>query len=948
MSAVAQHQGMPIEPSKPEPSAESKVLMPSLELAWSSQEISVAQPLIAPERAALAEAESLQQDEEPLRFSDVALEQMPDAILLTDLTGKIQKWLGKAEQIFGYTASEAMGQPISFLQQPSVQNTITAEILQQIQHQETDCREVACLHKDGSAVSIELTAKAVCDATGEPLFLLSLNSDISERQRTESPQAQLLQAQTARVEAEAAQQQATFLAEASQVLASSLDYQTTLRSIAELAVPALADWCVVDVVEEDGQICRLGASHVDPAKQVILQELRQRYPLDPDSDHPVLEVLRTGKPIFYPEIPASAWSIPVYDAYYVQLVQALGTKSSMTVPLLARGRTLGMLTFVLGQSGRLYRAEDLALVQDLAHRAALAVDNARLYREAQQARQAAEQAAARTVRLQTVTAALSESLTPEQVAAVIVDQGMAALGATSALVALLNESGTELEIVRAVGYEDNLIQSWRSFSIDAPLPLAEAVRTGKPAWTESTTARVERYPHLREAYSRYNYGAWVSVPLMVEGRSVGGLSLSFTEVQVFSEDDRTLVLALAQQCAQAIERARLYEAERRTRADAQAANRLKDEFLSILSHEIRTPLNGILGWAQLLRRGTLDAATTTRALETIERNARIQTQLIDDLLDVSRIIRGQLSLELRPVSLGPVLEAAIETVRPAAKVKAIDIAPVLKGRESLVSGDANRLQQVVWNLLSNAVKFTPAGGRIEIGLASDPTSARIWVRDTGMGIRANFLPYVFERFRQADSAATRLYGGLGLGLAIVRHLVELHGGSVEVESPGEGQGATFTVRLPRLSIPEEPAASEPKSPEIAESVWLTDLRILVVDDEADARDLLSTVLEQYGAQVTAVASSVEALAAFQHSKPDILLSDIGMPVEDGYALIRKIRTLEAGQDRLTPAAALTAYAKAEDRTRALLAGFQTHIPKPINPQELAIVIAHLAGRTSLT
>jgi PAS domain S-box-containing protein len=400
------------------------------------------------------------------------------------------------------------------------------------------------------------------------------------------------------------------------------------------------------------------------------------------------------------------------------------------------------------------------------------------------------------------------------------------------------------------------------------------------------------------------------------------------------------------------ERLQLLGREQAARAEAETANRLKDEFLATVSHELRTPLNAMLGWARLLRTGTLDQATTDRALEAIERNAKSQSQLIEDLLDVSRIVSGKLLLDFRPLELVTIIKAAIEIVSSSAEAKSIRIESTLDPAAGPVSGDSVRLQQVVWNLLSNAVKFTPMGGRIEVRLDRVDSSARITVSDSGRGIGANFLPYVFDRFRQADGTYARGYGGLGLGLAIVRHLLEMHGGTVRADSRGEGQGATFTVELPLLVTPSwdggfgmgtETAVTRTPNSEV-----LDGLRVLVVDDEADARELFTVLLQQRGARVTAVASSDEALTVLAETppgdRPDILLADIGMPEMDGYQLIARVRALEPGQGGQIPAVALTAHAGCEDRNRSLLAGFQKHLSKPVEPAELAAVVAHLAGK----
>ncbi|MBD2386586.1 hybrid sensor histidine kinase/response regulator [Cylindrospermum sp. FACHB-282] len=400
------------------------------------------------------------------------------------------------------------------------------------------------------------------------------------------------------------------------------------------------------------------------------------------------------------------------------------------------------------------------------------------------------------------------------------------------------------------------------------------------------------------------------------------------------------------------EREQLLEREQIARAEAETLNCIKDEFLGTLSHELRTPLNAMLGWTQLLKSRKFDETTTAKALETIDRNSRALSQLIDDVLDVSGIIRGELGLNLHQVELIPVVEAAIDTIRPAADAKEICLECRFDSAVGVVMGDAKRLQQVVWNLLANAVKFTPKGGKVVVQLERIDSGVQIRVSDNGGGISAEFLPHVFERFRQADSSTTRSHGGLGLGLAIVRHLVELHGGTVSVESPGIGQGATFIVNLPMKAVAvEESSTAKQIAPTASGEVTknrlsiLEGVRVLVVDDEVDTRNLLKTILGQYGAQVMTAASTREGLIALEQFHPQILVSDIGMPEEDGYALIRQLRALGEEQGGRIPAVALTAYARAEDRTQALLAGFQLHIPKPVNPTELAAVVANLAGRT---
>jgi PAS domain S-box-containing protein len=421
----------------------------------------------------------------------------------------------------------------------------------------------------------------------------------------------------------------------------------------------------------------------------------------------------------------------------------------------------------------------------------------------------------------------------------------------------------------------------------------------------------------------------VADPVVVEDGSVTAVVRTVKDVTEHKDTERRMAELLAR--------------EQSARAEAEHVNQLKDEFLATLSHELRTPLNAIVGWAQLLMQGLSDEATTRRAIEVIARNARVQEQLISDILDVSRIVAGKLRLEPRPMDLADVVTQALETVRPAAAARDVALDSQLVAREVPIVGDPSRLQQVVWNLLSNAIKFTPRGGHVRVHLQAEASTVCVTVEDDGPGIDAQFLPHVFERFRQADASSTRRHGGLGLGLAIVRHLVELHGGSVHVHNAAGG-GAVFEIRLPlRSTLAVEavllPGAGERPLP--APSPSLSGTTVLVVDDDADARSLLTFVLERQGARVVSAANADAGAELLERERPHVLLADIEMPREDGYAFIRRVRALAESAGGGTPAAALTAYAGAHDRARALQAGFQMHLAKPIDPAELVIVVAGL-------
>jgi signal transduction histidine kinase len=563
--------------------------------------------------------------------------------------------------------------------------------------------------------------------------------------------------------AESARRQAVFLADATAILSRSLDYERTLRVIAQLAVPEIADWCAIDVVKPEGQLQRLAVAHIDPSKVEMTRTLEQKYPTDPDVPGGVHQVIRTGKPAMMTTIPRELIAASARDEEHRRVLDELSLTSYMCVPLVSAHGTFGAMTFVFAESRRHYTESDLPFAEDVASRAALAIDNAIAYQRASE------------------------------------------------------------------------------------------------------------------------------------------------------------------------------------------ANRLKDEFLATLSHELRTPLNAMLGYLQMLNAGILKGEQAANALAVTTRNANSLKQIIDDVLDVSRITSGKLHLNVRAIALSEILRSAVATVQPAADARGVAIHTVIDPDVPVVSGDADRLQQIVWNLLSNAVKFTSRGGHVDIRLQY-AAAVEIVVKDDGKGIEPTFLPHIFERFRQADSRFAREHGGLGLGLAIVRELTELHGGTVTASSGGPGQGATFTVCLPAAAVDEsltESTVPRPSPPALTEpgmSGKLEGTRILAVDDEADALGLLRLVLEGAGAEVSTAPNAAHALELLGRARYDALIADIGMPGIDGLELIRRVRRSIPPPGNALPAAALTAYARSEDRVIALKSGYQVHIAKPVNPGELVTTIAGLLGR----
>jgi PAS domain S-box-containing protein len=565
-------------------------------------------------------------------------------------------------------------------------------------------------------------------------------------------------------------------------------------------------------------------------------------------------------------------------------------------------------------------------------------------------------------RLQGLTAAalvINSALSVEELLQTITYQAAAIVGTHQSVISVTNNYNWSVAIDFV--YLSDKYSQWRDYEkpndrlsfyqcvchLNRSMRMNQAELKTHPCW-EKFGKEADKYPPMRD---------FLAAPLVKrDGQNIGLIQLSDKYEGEFTETDEWILVQLAQMASIAIENARLYEAEQQARSiaetareEAQAANNIKDEFLAVLSHELRSPLNPILGWTHLIQKGKLNPAQQVEALKTIERNANLQLQLIEDLLDISRIMQGKLSLTPTSVNLNFVISAALETVRLAAEAKNIQISLDLANEFSVeqkagsipaVSGDAARLQQVVWNLLTNAVKFTPRGGRVTIELRQLDSLAQIRVVDTGKGIQPQFLPYVFEYFRQEDGSTTRKFGGLGLGLAIVRQIVEMHGGKVWADSKGENQGATFTVQLP-LNLETRSSQPEILCKSSMKEAPLSNLQILLVDDDMDTREFEGFLLEHNGASVTAVASGVEALQALDCFVPDIIVSDVGMAEMDGYMLIQQIRSLPSNRGGLIPAIALTAYAGEFDRQKALQVGFQKHLTKPLDPQTLIEAIAAL-------
>jgi len=653
-------------------------------------------------------------------------------------------------------------------------------------------------------------------------------------------------------------------------------------------------------------------------------------------------------------------------------------EATAVVPLTTRGRVVAVLGIGLSEP-RTWTAGDRDFLRQTAVHAARALERAGLYEIAERARvdaealraradqelaerQRAEEAlrdsearyralAARTSRLHGLTGALSEAVTLDAVARAVVRQGQLVAGAQGASVTMLVDNGAQLTILAEDG--PGASRTGATTAVEPGLCETEAIDTRQPVFVGSFGGSVGRYWRSASQAADGGYESTAALPLLAKGAPIGVLSFHFAAPVNFDDDYRALLTSVAQHCAQALDRARLHEAEHRARAEAEAANRLKDDFLSTVSHELRTPLNALLGWSAMLRLGTLDASRTGRAIQAIHDNATRQAQLVDELLDVSRIASGRAALELQEIDLRGPITSAVEWILPLAEEKAIEVRvpPHVPVR---VTADGRRLEQVFLNLLSNAVKFTPPGGRVSVDVIAADGAVEVRVSDTGVGIDASFLPHVFDRFRQAESHTTRTHGGLGLGLSIAKQLVEAHGGSIRAESAGCGEGALFTVTLPIAASRHKGdqamsgwgALSAVEGPALSALPSLDGVRVLIVDDERDAREMMACALANCGAAVTTAVSAGEALDALRRTAFDVLLADIGMPDEDGYTLIRKVRALPAADRAAIPAAAVTAYAREDQRQQALAAGYQLHVAKPVDPARLARAVSALRAGAS--
>jgi PAS domain S-box-containing protein len=824
------------------------------------------------------------------------IESAEDAIISKTLDGIITSWNKGAQRIFGYTAEETIGKPVTILipeghldEEPAILARLRAG--DRIEHYET-----IRVRKDGRLIDISLTVSPIRGANGKIIGASKIARDITDQRQ-------------ARRELDEASERLKLALAASRLGDWSWDAKTDMMTMSETAA------LMFDIP---------AGSHMTwpQLRELLHVEDRERSKLAVEqalAEHVDYDIEYRVKRAKGPEVWVSAKGRGVYGE---------------------NGEVLGMLGFVQDISTRKANEETLREQADALRT---------LYETGQII--SAELDLHKTV--QAVTDAATE---------------LTGAGFGSFFYNILNEEGASYMLYTLAGVPREAFEHFpmpRATDLFGPTFRGEGVVRIGNVKNDPRYGRNSPYYGMPEGH--LPVVSYLAVPVISRsGEVLGGLFFGHPEPDVFTERDETLVYSLASQAAIAMDNARLYETAKRAREEAEKAaadnerlyrqaeesSRLKEEFLATISHELRTPLSAILGWARMLRLGQLSKDNEAKALDTIERNARAQAQLVDDLLDVSRIITGKLRMDVRPADPNAFIDAAVEAVRPAAEAKGVRVQKVMDTGAVSIPGDPVRLQQVVWNLLSNAIKFTPRGGRVQIRSERVNSHLEIVVSDTGQGISSDFLPHVFDRFRQADQKTSRQHGGMGLGLAIVRHLVELHGGTVSATSEGEGQGATFTVMLPITPVYQVDSSGSRVHPAARDLLpandvadRLDDMRVLVVDDEADTRELLRQGLEYCGAKVKVVGSAAEALDALVSFNPDILISDIGMPGVDGYDLIRKIRGLPQ-KTRKIPAIALTAYTRVEDRLNALRAGYDMHVPKPVELAELVAVATSLTRRSS--
>jgi PAS domain S-box-containing protein len=847
------------------------------------------------------------------------VESSDDAIVSKDINGIVMSWNTAAERIFGYTAEEMIGRSITRII-PRDRLSEEEDVLRRIRRNErVDHFETIRQRKDGALINISLTVSPIRDDAGIIVGASKVARDVTERKRAEQALADL----QLRLK--------TLLSASSRILRSPTidDVQSTAIDTAQqlLAADAYALWRL----DPSRGAWRVESSHglsTEFANRVVMEGLQSEQWDERFTSAVVIEDVASD-----PMLEANR------DAYLAE-----GVVSMMMVALSVRGRRVGTLV-LYNRRPHAFTPVEIQTAEALAHLITAALTTAHLY-------EAAEHGKEQATFLARAADLLGSSLDYEKTLAAVANLAVPYVADWCAI-DMLGDGGRLKRL--AVAHADPskvamATQMHERYPDDASSPVHDVLRSGQPLLMKTVPpeaiAKVARDEEHLRLLNNLSIASLMCVPLTARGRTFGAFTLVSAESgRHFTEDDLGVARDLSTRAAMAIDNAHAYR-------QATEANRLKDDFLATLSHELRTPLNAVMGYTKMLAMNVLDEAKQANAVKVIERNASSLKQIIDDVLDVSRIVSGKLRLNVQPLNLSEVVRMSIATVVPAADAKGVELETHLDADPPLISGDTDRLQQIVWNLVSNAMKFTPQGGRITVTVASTASHVEIVVTDTGRGISRDFLPHIFERFRQADGAFSREYGGLGLGLAIVRELVELHGGTVHATSDGPGKGSTFRVELPvltshagRTPAPADKDDALAVPPGIRSAQRVDGVKVLAVDDERDARGLLREILEAAGAEVWTAGSAKQALTVLTHFVPDVIIADIGMPDVDGLEFIRRVRRELTGAARDVPAAALTAYARAQDRITALASGFQMHITKPVDPAELVVAVSALAQGT---
>jgi PAS domain S-box-containing protein len=862
--------------------------------------------------------------EPTLRLAAI-VESSDDAIVSKDLNGIITSWNAGAEQLFGYRAEEAVGQSITMLIPPdrlSEEDVVLSRIRRGLRVEPFDTIR---WRKDGTLVDVSVAVSPIRDANGTIVGASKIARNISDRKRIEAQLQDL-------------QHRLMGLAVASASILDSPDVDAVLSATIELAREVVAaDGYALWRADQRGTwsvVRSFGISDEFAARIIAAGGAEpHRVPF--------------SEPLIVPDVGSTPMIADMHDAYAREAIASM-----VVFPLIIRGDRCGTMV-LYSRRQRDFEPVDVQVGAALANIAAAALTTAELYEAQRQAREAADHARQQAAFLAEAGTALSASLDYEATLTAVARLAVPTIADWCAV----DVVGEDRKLHRlAVAHVDpkkvelaRRLEEQYPSDPDTPGGVNEVIRTGKPAMMsripQALLAAAARDEEHRRIIDELKLTSYMCVPLTAHGHTLGAITFVSAESgREYDDADLRFARELATRASLAVENARSY-------ARANEASRLKDEFLATLSHELRTPLNAVLGYARMLRLGSTPPEKTKAALEVVERNATALKQIIEDVLDISRIVAGRLRLNVEQVDLPSIVHESCATVMPAADAKGVQLQVIVDPLTIEVSGDADRLQQIVWNLLSNAIKFTPRGGRVQLRLSRVNSHVELTVSDTGQGITPDFLPFVFERFRQADATFSREQGGLGLGLAIAKQLTELHGGTLSAMSGGTGQGATFTLKLPLTIVQsaakdsgarEQPRADR-QAPAIETVPRLDGIRVLAVDDEVDSLSLLRTVLEGVGAIVTTAGSAAAALDLIRQNVPDVMVADIGMPGMDGLQLIRALRKMEEPV-RSMPAAALTAYARSQDRITSLASGFHMHLVKPIDPLELVVAVASLAPR----